>query len=161
MATKEEVCSFRYDHDPVTLAPRGRACESIAVEEIHWKGGKVSVACSEHGLNALADDAKALVVLVVGIRSAAKADDALISKLRAQVQAQNVKLQRIREERTKIIAQRQEARLQNTKMARCVEALRELRPRAGFSLNPACSAIQEAAHAIQEFDELATEDRKR
>jgi hypothetical protein len=59
-----ETCTFRYDHDPVTLAPRGRACKSPAVEEILWKDGRTSVACAEHGLAALADDAKAEVVRV-------------------------------------------------------------------------------------------------
>ena len=60
-----EVCTFRYDHDPATLAPRGRACKRSAVEEIHWKDGRTSVACREHGVEALTENAKAEVLRVV------------------------------------------------------------------------------------------------
>lgn len=60
-----ETCSFRYDHDPATLAPRGRRCRRAAVEEIHWKDGRTSVACPAHGLNELTEDARALVLRVV------------------------------------------------------------------------------------------------
>ena len=60
-----EVCTFRYDHDPATLAPRGRACKRSAVEEIHWKDGRTSVACREHGVEALTEDGKAEVLRVV------------------------------------------------------------------------------------------------
>ena len=56
-----EVCSFRYDHDPATLAPRGRACKRKAIEEIRWKDGRTSVACAVHGFYELTDDAKKLV----------------------------------------------------------------------------------------------------
>ncbi len=69
---KPEVCTFRYDHDPATLAPRGRACKSIAVEEIHWKDGRVSVACAAHGLDALTDDAKVEVRRVKALTPRAK-----------------------------------------------------------------------------------------
>jgi len=60
-----EVCTFRYDHDPATLAPRGRACKRTAVEEIQWKDGRTSVACHEHGVDALTEDGKAEVLRVV------------------------------------------------------------------------------------------------
>jgi hypothetical protein len=59
-----EVCTFRYDHDPATLAPRGRACKMTAIEEIFWKDGRTSVACKDHGVDALTDDAKAEVLRV-------------------------------------------------------------------------------------------------
>ncbi len=65
---KQEVCTFRYDHDPATLTPRGRACKLPGVEEILWKDGRTSVACKAHGTDALTDDARALVVRVVSLR---------------------------------------------------------------------------------------------
>jgi hypothetical protein len=59
-----EICTFRFDHDPATLAPRGRACKSPAVKEIHWRDGRTSLACDAHGVEALTDDAKELVLFV-------------------------------------------------------------------------------------------------
>ena len=56
-----ETCTFRYDHDPATLAPKGRKCKRTAVEEIFWKDGRTSVACAAHGFDELTDDARLLV----------------------------------------------------------------------------------------------------
>jgi hypothetical protein len=60
-----EICTFRYDHDPATLAPRGRKCRSVAVNEIHWKDGRTSVACAAHGIDELTEEARAEVLRVV------------------------------------------------------------------------------------------------
>ncbi len=56
-----ELCSFRYDHDPATLAPRGRACRAKAVETLHWKDGRVSTACAAHGADALTLETRKLL----------------------------------------------------------------------------------------------------
>jgi hypothetical protein len=69
---RQQLCTFHFDHDPVTLAPRGRACEALGVEEIHWKDGRVSIACKEHGVDALTKDAKAEVRRVVPLPQAGK-----------------------------------------------------------------------------------------
>jgi hypothetical protein len=60
----KEICTFRYDYDPATLAPRGRACKSAGVMWIYWKDGRTSVACDVHGIDALTDDAKREVLRV-------------------------------------------------------------------------------------------------
>lgn len=73
-AQMSERCTFRFDHDPATLTPRGRACTSQAVEEIHWKDGRTSVACKEHGVDALTDSARMLVARVVPLPLADRPD---------------------------------------------------------------------------------------
>jgi len=60
----DPICTFRFDHDPATLTPRGRACDRPASEEIYWLDGRVSNACDLHGVDALTDDAKALVLRI-------------------------------------------------------------------------------------------------
>ncbi len=65
MAKKQkEACGFRFDHDPATLTPRGRKCKSVAVEELLWRDGRTSVACAEHGAEALTVEARKLLVRV-------------------------------------------------------------------------------------------------
>jgi hypothetical protein len=60
----KHTCSFRESHDPETLEPLGPDCGKPATEEIYWDDGRVSAACSEHGVQALDEDARALVVRV-------------------------------------------------------------------------------------------------
>ena len=55
------TCMFHDDHDPVTLQPRGTQCDRHAVQEIHWKDGRISLACEAHGVSALHADALPLV----------------------------------------------------------------------------------------------------
>lgn len=57
-AVTKERCGFRFDHDPVTLLPRGRRCGRVAVEIIQWKDGRWSPACAAHGIQALTEDAR-------------------------------------------------------------------------------------------------------
>ena len=64
----KEVCTFRYDHDPATLTPRGRACKRLAIHTIYWRDGRTSVACSLHGFDALADEAKNEVLRIIPMR---------------------------------------------------------------------------------------------
>lgn len=61
MNAPAERCTFHDDHDPVTHRPRGNRCTATAVEEILWTDGRTSVACEQHGLDALDEDARALV----------------------------------------------------------------------------------------------------
>lgn len=63
----KHTCAFREDHDPDTLEPRGAVCGKPATQTIHWRDGRYSPSCAEHGLKALDDDAKKLVRLVVPI----------------------------------------------------------------------------------------------
>jgi hypothetical protein len=60
-----ERCGYFYDHHPVSLAPMGRQCEQAAVEVLHWKDGRTSVACRKHGLSSLVPEARLLVKRVV------------------------------------------------------------------------------------------------
>lgn len=64
MAEHEHTCAFRESHDPETLEPLGRACGKPAMQELYWHDGRVSPSCSEHGMRALDDEARALVVRV-------------------------------------------------------------------------------------------------
>lgn len=64
MAEHEHTCAFRESHDPETLEPMGAACGKPAMQELYWHDGRVSPSCSEHGMGALDDDARALVVCV-------------------------------------------------------------------------------------------------
>lgn len=57
-----ETCTFRYDHDPATRAPKGRRCRAAAVEVIYWKDGRNSVACRNHGVDALTPEARAEIL---------------------------------------------------------------------------------------------------
>jgi hypothetical protein len=61
MAEHEHTCAFRESHDPETLAPVGPACGKPAMQELYWRDGRVSPSCSEHGMGALDDDARALL----------------------------------------------------------------------------------------------------
>ena len=61
----DDTCTFCFEHDPETLAPKGDACKAPGVDEIHWKDGRISVACREHGLDALDEEARAEVFHVV------------------------------------------------------------------------------------------------
>lgn len=72
---RKETCTFRFDHDPATLTPRGRRCKRVAVEEICWKDGRTSVACAEHGVDALTDEARALVLRVVNLAASSDAKE--------------------------------------------------------------------------------------
>lgn len=60
----EHTCAFAEAHNPATLEPRGRRCGKPATREIHWKDGRVSPACPVHGLQALDEDARSLVLRI-------------------------------------------------------------------------------------------------
>lgn len=55
------TCAFTPDYDRVTLEPKGEQCGAPAVEWLHWKDGRVSPACSDHGLAALTPETHELV----------------------------------------------------------------------------------------------------
>jgi hypothetical protein len=63
-----EPCTFCETWDPVTLDPTGPQCGKPAVEALHWKDGRVSVACSKHGIDALDADARELLRTVRPLR---------------------------------------------------------------------------------------------
>jgi hypothetical protein len=65
----QHTCSFREDHDPETLEPRGPGCGKRATHELYWADGRVSPSCPKHGLPALDKDARALVVRVTKPRT--------------------------------------------------------------------------------------------
>jgi hypothetical protein len=58
------TCAYRASYDPETLEPMGAVCGKPAMQELYWKDGRVSPSCSEHGMRALDDDARALVARV-------------------------------------------------------------------------------------------------
>lgn len=64
MAKPKHTCAFKSRHDPDTLEPLGQECGKPATQELHWADGRVSPACGRHGLKALDEDARALVVRV-------------------------------------------------------------------------------------------------
>jgi len=59
-----DLCGFHDDHDPETGEPRGEPCLRQAVEEILWVDGSTSVACDRHGVDAIDEEARHLVVRV-------------------------------------------------------------------------------------------------
>lgn len=54
-------CHFCDHHDPVTDEPRGNRCNAPTVEILHWKDGRVSPACKDHGVQALDRHARKLL----------------------------------------------------------------------------------------------------
>lgn len=48
-----ERCGWCAAHVVQTEAPIGPACGAPAVELIHWRDGRVSAACADHGLSSL------------------------------------------------------------------------------------------------------------
>ena len=57
----KHTCAYRESYDPETLEPVGPECGKPATQELFWHDGRVSPSCPEHGLEALDDDARALV----------------------------------------------------------------------------------------------------
>ena len=62
-----ERCVYRADWDPETLEPRGPECGAEATQTIHWKDGRYSPGCEEHGLEALVPSALHEVAAVVSV----------------------------------------------------------------------------------------------
>lgn len=60
----KHTCAFCLDHEPKTLKPRGPQCGKRATQEIYWNDGRISPSCPRHGLRALDNEARALVVRV-------------------------------------------------------------------------------------------------
>lgn len=63
-------CAYKKDYDRETLEPVGKECGRSAVEVIHWKDGRASPACRDHGRAALTEEARALVRAVVALNGA-------------------------------------------------------------------------------------------
>lgn len=63
-------CAYKKDYDRETLEPVGKECGRSAVEVIHWKDGRASPACRDHGRAALTAEARALVRAVVALDGA-------------------------------------------------------------------------------------------
>jgi hypothetical protein len=59
-----EICQYRTEHEPGTLKPLGPACGKPATRMIHWQDGRMSPCCSDHGSNALTEEALKLVVKI-------------------------------------------------------------------------------------------------
>jgi len=57
-------CTFCREHDMATDTPVGPMCGAIAVEELHWRDGRISNACKDHGVAALDRDARTLLLTV-------------------------------------------------------------------------------------------------
>jgi hypothetical protein len=64
MPTRKHTCAFRAAHDPDTLEPLGAACGERATQELYWQDGRVSPSCPVHGMEALTEEARALVTRV-------------------------------------------------------------------------------------------------
>lgn len=58
------TCAYRAAFDPETFEPVGPACGKPATQELYWLDGTVSPSCPDHGMRALDDDARALIVRV-------------------------------------------------------------------------------------------------
>lgn len=63
------TCSYHAAYDPETLDPVGPACGKEAVQEIHWRDGRISPSCLFHGYQALDPEARAMVLKVTKPRT--------------------------------------------------------------------------------------------
>ena len=68
----KHTCTFMPFHDADTLEPLGPCCGERATQELYWQDGRISPACSRHGLQALDKEARVLVVRVTRPRSEAE-----------------------------------------------------------------------------------------
>lgn len=65
-----EICQYRSDYDPKSLRPLGSACGKSATRMIHWRDGRMSPCCEDHGSNALPEETLKLVVKIEPIAKA-------------------------------------------------------------------------------------------
>jgi hypothetical protein len=61
----KHTCAHHDAFDPETFEPVGPACGEPAMQELYWHDGRVSPSCEKHGMQALDDDARALVMRVM------------------------------------------------------------------------------------------------
>ncbi len=60
----KHTCAYRESYDPDTLEPVGPACGKPAMQELYWRDGRVSPSCAAHGMKAIDEDARTLVLRV-------------------------------------------------------------------------------------------------